>query len=146
MNEPIITETARELEAVGVSLTKFLGPGDIVYLEGELGSGKTTLSRGILRGFGYQGIAISPTYPLFELYELEACRVAHLDLYRITNAQGIERIGFRDYLDGQTIFLIEWPENSVGFLPEPNLRINLEYAMKGRIVRIEPALECLNAS
>ena len=140
MSEPIATGSEPELEAVGTALAKSLSFGDIIFLEGELGAGKTTLSRGILRGFGYRGIAASPTYTLLEPYELAVHRVAHFDLYRINAANDLEGIGFRDYLDGQTICLIEWPENGVGFLPSPTLRIILEYAGAGRTVRFEPSI------
>ena len=145
MNEPIVTGSEPELEAVGSALAKSLNFGDIIFLEGELGSGKTTVSRGILRGFGYRGIAASPTYTLLELYELMGHRVAHFDLYRITAAKDLDAIGFRDYLDGQTICLIEWPENGTGFLPVPTLRIILEYAGAGRAVRFDPPIERLNS-
>lgn len=70
--------------------------------------------------------------------------MAHFDLYRITEAKDLEGIGFRDYLDGQTICLIEWPENGAGFLPVPTLRIILEYAGVGRTVRLEPPIGPLN--
>ena len=140
MNEPIVTGSEPQLEAVGSALAKSLSYGDIVFLEGELGVGKTTVCRGILRGFGYRGIAASPTYTLLELYELEVHRVVHLDLYRITTAKDLEGIGCREYLDGQTICLIEWPENGREFLPTPTLRIILEYAGAGRIVRFEPSI------
>lgn len=146
MSEPIVTGSESELEAVGSALAKSLSFGDIIFLEGELGAGKTTVSRGILRGFGYRGIAASPTYTLLELYELTAHRVVHLDLYRITAAIDLEGIGFRDYLDGQTICLIEWPENGAGFLPAPTLRIILDYAGVGRTVRFEPSIGRLNLS
>ena len=146
MNEPIVTDSESELEAVGLALAKSLNFGDIIFLEGDLGSGKTTVSRGILRGFGYRGVAASPTYTLLELYELTVHRVAHLDLYRITTAKDLEGIGFRDYLDGQTICLIEWPENGAALLPAPNLRIILEYAGVGRLVRFEPPIGRLNLS
>ena len=144
MNEPIVTGSEPELEAVGSALAKSLSFGDIIFLEGELGAGKTTVSRGILRGFGYRGIVASPTYTLLELYDLTVHRVAHFDLYRITAAKDLEGIGFRDYLDGQTICLIEWPENGAAFLPAPNLRIILEYAGVGRTVRFEPSIGHLN--
>ena len=144
MNETIITGSEPELEAVGSVLAKSLSFGDIIFLEGELGAGKTTVSRGILRGFGYRGIVASPSHTLLELYELTPHRVVHLDLYRITASKDLEGIGFRDYLDGQTICLIEWPENGVGFLPRPTLRITLEYAGVGRTVRFEPAIGRLN--
>ena len=146
MNEPIVTGSEPELEAVGSALAKSLNFGDIIFLEGELGSGKTTVSRGILRGFGYRGIAASPTYTLLELYELMGHRVAHFDLYRIAAAKDLDGIGFRDYLDGQTICLIEWPENGAEFLPTPTLRIILEYAGAGRAVRFDPPIERLNPS
>ena len=144
MNEPIVTGSEPELEAIGSALAKSLNFGDIIFLEGELGSGKTTVSRGILRGFGYRGIAASPTYTLLELYELMGHRVAHFDLYRITAAKDLDGIGFRDYLDGQTICLIEWPENGAGYLPAPTLRIILEYAGVGRTIRFEPSNGRLN--
>ena len=146
MNEPIVTGSELELENVGSLLARSLSFGDIVFLEGDVGAGKTTISRGILRGFGYRGIATSPTYILLELYELGTYRVAHLDLYRITAAQDLEGIGFRDYLDGQTICLIEWPENGAGFLPAPTLRVILEYAGAGRTVRFEPPIESPDSS
>ena len=144
MNEPIVTSSEPELEAVGSALAKSLSFGDIIFLEGELGAGKTTVSRGILRGFGYRGTVASPTYTLLELYDLTVHRVAHFDLYRITAAKDLEGIGFRDYLDGQTICLIEWPENGAAVLPAPNLRIILEYAGAGRTVRFEPSIGHLN--
>ena len=146
MNEPIVTDSEPELEAIGSALAKSLNFGDIIFLEGELGAGKTTVSRGILRGFGYRGIVASPTYTLLELYELTVHRIAHFDLYRITATKDLEGIGLRDYFDGQTICLIEWPENGAAFLPAPNLRIILEYAGVGRAVRFEPSIGRLNLS
>ena len=144
MNESIVTVSESELEAVGSVLAKSLNLGDVIFLQGELGAGKTTVSRGILRGLGYRGIVASPTYTLLELYDLTVHRVAHFDLYRITTAKDLEGIGFRDYLDGQTICLIEWPENGAAFLPAPNLRIILEYAGVGRTVRFESSIGRLN--
>ena len=146
MNESIVICNESELETVGSELAKSLSFGDVIFLEGELGAGKTTVSRGILRGLGHQGIVASPTYTLLELYDLTFHRVAHFDLYRITAAKDLEGIGFRDYLDGQTICLIEWPENGAAFLPAPNLRIILEYAGVGRTVRFEPSIGRLNLS
>ena len=146
MNEPIVAGSEPELEAVGSALAKSLNFGDIIFLEGELGAGKTTVSRGVLRGFGYRGIVASPTYTLVELYELTIHRVAHFDLYRIAAAKDLEGVGLRDYLDGQTICLIEWPENGAGFLPAPTLRISLEYAGMGRTVRFEPSIGRCNLS
>ena len=146
MIESIVTGSGPELEAVGSALAKSLNFGDIVFLEGELGAGKTTVSRGILRGFGYWGIVASPTYTLLELYDLTVHRVAHFDLYRITATKDLEGIGFRDYLDGQTICLIEWPENGAECLLIPTLRIILEYAEAGRVVRFDPPIERLSSS
>ena len=74
-------ESKREMEALGLLIAKSIDPGNIVFIQGDLGSGKTTIARGILHGFGYEGVVTSPTYTLVELYELVKFRVAHMDLY-----------------------------------------------------------------
>ena len=130
-------ESKREMEALGLLIAKSIDPGNIVFIQGDLGSGKTTIARGILHGFGYEGVVTSPTYTLVELYELVKFRVAHMDLYRIESTEELEAIGLRDYFDGQTIFLIEWPEQFSFFFPKPNLRIYLKLAGEGRKVWIE---------
>ena len=104
MNHFFDTEWA--LEQFGNSLAKSLRSGDVIFLQGNVGTGKTTISRGILRGFGYEGVVVSPTYTLIETYDLKFYRIAHFDLYRIDNPQDLESIGYRDFFDGETICLI----------------------------------------
>ena len=136
LNE-VIVKNETELEKCGRALATTLKPGNVVFLEGSIGAGKTTVARGILRGFGYRGIAVSPTYTLMEAYDLGRSRIVHMDLYRVERPQDLDAIGIRDYLDGQTIFLIEWPDQMIAFLPAPDLRILLSTVPEGRKVQTE---------
>jgi len=108
-----------------------------VYLRGDLGAGKTTLTRGILRAFGFQGAVKSPTYTLLEPYELEACTVLHLDLYRLARAEELVFVGLDEALDTPGIKLIEWPERGEGFLPQADIDVLLELAGEGRVANID---------
>jgi tRNA threonylcarbamoyladenosine biosynthesis protein TsaE len=110
----------------------------VIYLEGELGTGKTTLSRGFLRALGFAGRVKSPTYTLIEPYELDRCSVYHLDLYRLSAADELEYLGARDYLHERAVWLVEWPQRGGDFLPVADLIVGLEHRAEGRAVTVRP--------
>lgn len=122
--------------AFGEVLGHALQGRGLVYLEGELGAGKTTLTRGILRAYGHQGAVKSPTYTLIEPYELGCQRLYHLDLYRLADPEELEFIGGRDVLADDALSIIEWPSRGEGWLPAPDLRLFLTVATQGRLVSL----------
>lgn len=128
----MIIPDAEAQEAAGAALATLLTPPLLIFLEGDLGAGKTTLTRGILRGLGYEGRVVSPTYTLVESYETPRLLLAHLDLYRLVDPEELEYLGLADLLTQDAVVLVEWPERGQGFLPEPDMRIRLEYADRGR--------------
>lgn len=129
-------ESPQAMEALGAHLALVLAPGSVVFFHGNLGAGKTTLVRGILRGFGYNGAVKSPTYTLVEPYELAEHRVYHFDLYRLNDPQELELMGIRDYLGARGICLVEWAERGAGVLPEPDVVITIESVGTRRMVRM----------
>lgn len=111
--------------AFGAELARQLRAGDRVYLSGELGAGKTTLVRGVLRGLGHQGAVKSPTFTLVEPYELTGFTIYHFDLYRINSPSELVNLGLGDYFTAHAVCLIEWPERGAGVLPEPDIALML---------------------
>ena len=123
---------------MGARLSALLEGSELVFLYGELGAGKTTFCRGLLRGLGHSGSVKSPTFTLVEPYELPGGqRVFHFDLYRLFDANELEYIGIDDYLDSRQLCLVEWPERGADFLPASDVSVFLEPAGDGRQVRIE---------
>jgi tRNA threonylcarbamoyladenosine biosynthesis protein TsaE len=126
------------MEAFGRRLATLTQGAGTVFLEGDLGAGKTTLSRGIIRGLGHVGAVKSPTFTLVEPYEIGAVRAFHFDLYRLVDPEELEYLGIRDYFDGDALCLIEWPQKGAGFLPKPDLTITISAAAAGRSLHITP--------
>jgi len=127
---------AAAMECLGRELARTAGRPGVIYLEGELGTGKTTLVRSLLRGLGYTGVVRSPTYTLVESYETGGLPVHHLDLYRLADPEELEWLGIRDLHNGASLVLVEWPDRGVGWLPPPDVRISFAYRGSGRRVQV----------
>ena len=120
----------------GEKIAAALKKGGIVYLYGDLGAGKTTLSRGILRAYGHQGAVKSPTYTIIEPYELDCVKVYHFDLYRMVDPEEWDYLGVNEYFSPGNICLVEWPEKGAHYVPASDLNIKLAYYEKGRKITI----------
>lgn len=120
----------------GQALAACLMPSLMIELRGELGAGKTTLSRAIIQFLGHKGAVKSPTYTLVEPYEHIEPPVYHFDLYRIADTDELHHLGVETYFNAHSICLVEWPERGVGFLPKADIVITLEHAVLGRTIAV----------
>jgi tRNA threonylcarbamoyladenosine biosynthesis protein TsaE len=117
-----------------------------IHLQGDLGSGKTTLVRGLLHALGHRGSVRSPTYTLLEPYAFSDRTVLHFDLYRIADPEELEYLGAREQSDARTLWLVEWPERGQGWLPPPDLIVTLRHEGEGRrLILSGPAAQAISA-
>ena len=136
-------------EALGAALAGVLTPGLSIWLDGDLGAGKTTLVRALVRQLGHRGPVKSPTYTLVELYEISSLYLYHFDFYRFNDPSEFHDSGFDEYFRGAGVCLVEWPDKAAGCLPSPDLRVALAVVPEGgREARLLAGTErgraCLN--
>lgn len=127
--------------ALGEALAQVLVPDLKIYLHGNLGAGKTTLVRGLLRGLGYAGKVKSPTYTLVELYRVSSLYLYHFDFYRFADPEEWQDAGFREYFGAESVCVVEWPEKTGGLLPAPDIEIALWVAGNGRHAELSAGTE-----
>ena len=136
---PLKNET--ETTEIGSKVASCLKGGEVIYLKGELGTGKTTLVRGALNKLGFVGNVKSPTYTIVEPYSIDNHVVYHFDLYRLNDPAELESLGIRDYCDGQSICFFEWPEKGGNLLPNADINLLLSYTEEGRNVELTTTSE-----
>jgi tRNA threonylcarbamoyladenosine biosynthesis protein TsaE len=128
--------------ALGSKVAPCVAPGMTVFLCGDLGTGKTTLARGLIRALGFPGKVKSPTFTLVELYVISGLYLYHFDFYRFEDSRELSDAGFREHFNERSLCLVEWPEKARGELPRPDLKIELEIdASGGRSARLSSATE-----
>ena len=127
--------------ALGARLAEPLVPGLVIWLEGDLGSGKTTLVRGILKALGHAGTVKSPTYTLIEPYVISKINLYHFDFYRLTNPEEFLDAGLDEYFSGEGVCLVEWPRQAIPYLASPDLVITLTSRNEGRQCEIRAKTE-----
>ena len=150
-SQSVSLEGEHNMQDFGAQLAAAISKIDtplLFLLNGDLGAGKTTISRGILQGLGHQGSVKSPTYTLVEPYELDIGMVYHFDLYRLIDPDELEHIGFSDYLSEAKLCIIEWPENGGSYIPQPDISIDISVYQSGRRLTLNSATEsgnrCIN--
>jgi tRNA threonylcarbamoyladenosine biosynthesis protein TsaE len=140
----LVLPDASATEALGIALARTFPGAEqgsaALYLEGDLGAGKTTCVRAFLRSCGVSGLIRSPTYTLVETYRLEGhtppLTCVHIDLYRLEGAGQVDELGLRDFLDAGHLLLVEWAQKGTGSLPPPDLELSFEFAESGRRARL----------
>jgi len=127
--------------ALGASLARALAPGLTIYLHGDLGAGKTALTRAMLHAAGHQGHVKSPTYTLAEPYSVQIdgrqAEVIHFDLYRLASPEEFLEAGFREHFNADTVCIVEWPEKAAGVLPPPDIKVLLSISGGGRDIELQ---------
>ncbi|WP_415034599.1 tRNA (adenosine(37)-N6)-threonylcarbamoyltransferase complex ATPase subunit type 1 TsaE [Azonexus sp.] len=136
-------------QMLGAALAQTLHPGLVIFLEGDLGAGKTTLARALIHALGHAGPVKSPTYALVEVYVISSLYLYHFDFYRFESAEEFLDAGFDEYFNVASLCLVEWPDKAAGCVPAPDLRLVLQHAGAGRSIEFLACSErggaCVNA-
>jgi tRNA threonylcarbamoyladenosine biosynthesis protein TsaE len=122
---------------LGEALAAGASPGTVLFISGDLGAGKTTLVRGLLRGLGYRGRAKSPTYALVEPYSFSRLDLYHFDFYRFKDSSEWLNSGFREHFNPRSLCVVEWPEKAAELVAAPDLHISLQFEGEARRARVE---------
>ena len=148
VNDAVLLDDEAATLAAGAQFSDCVVAGLVVFLHGDLGAGKTTFTRGFLRGLGFSGKVKSPTYTLVEPYILADFTTYHFDLYRFIDEEEWEAVGFREYFNPHSICLIEWPEKAGHLLPEPDIHVQLTHVQTKRKIQFYASTnqgkQCLN--
>lgn len=123
----VTVRNVEQTQALGMSLAPQLRPGDVLLLRGELGAGKTALAQGIARGLGVEGPVSSPTFVLLQCHQ-GRLPLHHFDLYRLDSGDALEEAGLSEYIGGESVSVIEWPERCESALPARHLDISITYS------------------
>lgn len=137
----IVLPDVEATENLGQLLSQARPPLGVMYLHGDIGAGKSTLARALLRELGVAGPIKSPTYTLIERYPLARGEAAHLDLYRIAAAGELDFLGLDEVAENTVLWLVEWPERGLGALPGADLVMDLEVQGEGRLATLRPETE-----
>ncbi len=136
MHLPAAGDTELLGNALGRALPRPVDLGAVLYLQGELGAGKTTCVRSLLRALGVAGLVRSPTYTLIETYATEAFTCIHVDLYRLSGASEAEGLGLRDLAGAGSLIMVEWPEKGGAAVPRPDVDLHLAYEREARSAQL----------
>ncbi len=138
----LVLEDERRQVAFAEQVAAALSTSAVFFLQGDLGTGKTTFARGFIHASGFDGVVRSPTYTLVEPYPVSGNRTCyHFDLYRLAEAEELDYIGARDYFNETDVCLIEWPQKAAGFLPEPDWLCAFFYHDAGRMIEVTACTE-----
>ena len=133
MTNSLICSDESDTISAGVKLSESISKlikkkSVVVFLEGDLGAGKTTFTKGILKGLGYEELVKSPTFNLVEIHEIDECKIFHFDLYRINEEIELEEIGLDEYLqERKAVCIFEWPKIAKNLIPKPDFHISIAY-------------------
>ena len=141
MTRSVLLKDEAEHSALASRVADLLAAGDdgafVMFLQGDLGTGKTTFARGFIHGSGFDGTVRSPTYTLVEPYPISGGRTCyHFDLYRLADPEELEFTGARDYFNDEDVCLVEWPEKAAGYLPGADWDCRFHYLPEGRQLEI----------
>lgn len=129
-------DSDEQMQRLGAQLASVCGGKGLIYLDGDLGTGKTTLVRGLIRALGHDGAVKSPTFTLVEPYHFEGKNIYHFDLYRLSDPEELDYMGMRDYFVADSLCLVEWPAKGASLLPEADLLLKLLHNGTSRDVSI----------